>query len=585
VNGQLVYTPDANFNGTDTFTYSADDGMGGTAQATVTVTVTSVNDAPVAVGDTAVTNEDSPVTLEPLANDSDPEGGVLAITALDGTPVVAGGSVTLASGAVVTLNADATVTFDPNGAFDALAAGGDPAIVRVPYSFVDAGGLTATGTIEITVTGVNDPAVFSGRMSATLSEDDAGTSGQITVTDPDSPAQMAAGSYSGTYGNLVIAADGRWNYSRTAVLDYLEPGQSVTDRFAVVAADGSSATLDITIEGVLDHETIVGTAAGETLTGGTGNDTITGQGGDDTISGGDGFDYAAYLGTHDAFDFAFAADGSGFTVTDTITRDGLDEGTDLLLAGTDAIVFADGVTGELNWNSGQPVSMVLRHNGQIIQKLSETSGGVEKVVAYHEGGATTVTYTDTGMDGGSKPWASRTQTLNSNRKVTQSDIVYDDGTSRSVQNTYENGVLASQTLTDGAGSASSARWASILRSLDGAGKIVRADFVFDDGTTRTAETSYVDGVRTGRIETDGSGVHSSAHWSRLERYFDTSGQLVRQVKLRDDGDRTTSLFEQGVLTTRIREDLNGDQRFESKTTTFASDGTVVDTSYVWDVIA
>ncbi|MEX0367029.1 MAG: Ig-like domain-containing protein, partial [Ruegeria sp.] len=339
VSDRLVYTPDANFNGTDTFTYTVSDGQGGTAQATVTVAVAPVNDAPVVAGDAATTNEDSPVTLAPLANDSDAEGSALAITALDSTPVDAGSSVILASGAIVTLNSDGTVTFDPNGAYDSLQYGGSPAVEQIPYSIADTSALAGSGVIEITVTGVNDPAEVSGQLSVAMSEDVAGASGQITVTDPDNPQNMAPGSYTGSYGSLSLAADGSWVYTRTAALDYLEPGQNVSDSFALAAADGTPAVLDITIEGALDHLLITGTSVGESLAGGTGNDTITGLGGDDTISGGAGFDYAAYLGAHDEFTFAFAAGDSGITVTDTNTQDGLDEGSDLLLAGTDTIVF------------------------------------------------------------------------------------------------------------------------------------------------------------------------------------------------------------------------------------------------------
>ncbi len=222
VNGQLVYTPDADFNGTDTFTYTVSDRQGGTAEAAVTVTVQPVNDAPVVAGDTAATSEDSAVTLAPLANDSDPEGAALAITTLDGTPVAAGGSVTLAGGAIVTLNADGTVTFDPNSAYDALQAGDSPAVVQIPYSVADPDGLISSGVFEVTVNGVNDPAAFSGQLSAAMSKDDAGASGRITVTDPDSPQQMAPGSYTDSYGNLNLAADGSWTYTRTAVPDYLE---------------------------------------------------------------------------------------------------------------------------------------------------------------------------------------------------------------------------------------------------------------------------------------------------------------------------------------------------------------------------
>ncbi|UWQ81545.1 tandem-95 repeat protein (plasmid) [Leisingera sp. S132] len=647
VNGQLVYTPDANFHGTDSFIYTVNDRQGGKAEATVTVTVQPVNDAPVAAGDTATTSEDSPVTLAPLANDRDAEGGVLAITALDGTPVTEGGSVTLASGAIVTLNADGTVTFDPNGAYDNLQPGGSPAVVQIPYSIADSGGLADSGVIEITVTGANDPAAFSGQLNAAMSEDGAGTSGRIAVTDPDSLQQMTPGSYTGNYGSLSLAADGSWNYTRTAVLDYLEPGQSVIDSFALTSADGTPAALEITIEGALDHLAITGTAAGESLTGGSGNDTLSGLGGDDTmtgmggndiIEGGSGFDYAAYLGNSDEFTFALATDGRGILVTDSNALDGLDEGTDLLLAGTDAIVFADDAVGSIVWQGDQAVSMELRQNGQLISRLGETADGLGRAVTYQDGVVATVTFTDTSADGSAQPWASLTRTLNSSGQVAQSEIVFDNGTTRSVVNNYENGVLATRTLTDGAGSASSARWQSIQRSMDASGNVLQSDIVYDDGTTRSVQNSFTDGIRTGQVLTDGdgaqsgarwqaiartfdtsgnilstevnfddgtlqmrentwsggvlaaqvitdgTGTQSSANWSRLERFFDADGSLARKVINWDDGDRTIALYDAGILTTLTREDLNGDQPFDSRTTVFAPDGSIIDTTFVWDVI-
>ncbi|MFB1036343.1 MAG: cadherin-like domain-containing protein, partial [Sinobacterium sp.] len=57
--GTLNYSPDADFNGTDTIIYKINDGNGFTASATMTVTVSAVNDAPVAVNDTATVSEDS----------------------------------------------------------------------------------------------------------------------------------------------------------------------------------------------------------------------------------------------------------------------------------------------------------------------------------------------------------------------------------------------------------------------------------------------------------------------------------------------------------------------------------------------
>ena len=67
--GTITYTPDADFNGSDSFTYTISDGNGGTDTATVTVTVDPVNDAPDAVDDARSTPEDTPVTIPVLGND------------------------------------------------------------------------------------------------------------------------------------------------------------------------------------------------------------------------------------------------------------------------------------------------------------------------------------------------------------------------------------------------------------------------------------------------------------------------------------------------------------------------------------
>jgi hypothetical protein len=72
--GQVVYTPGADFVGTDSFTYTIADGHGGASTATVTVTVTAVNDAPVAVNDVATVAEDATVAINVTANDLDVDG-------------------------------------------------------------------------------------------------------------------------------------------------------------------------------------------------------------------------------------------------------------------------------------------------------------------------------------------------------------------------------------------------------------------------------------------------------------------------------------------------------------------------------
>ena len=73
-NGSFTYTPNTNYNGSDSFTYVATDGMATGNVATVTINVTPVNDPPFAVNDSTNTLEDVSVTIKVLANDSDVEG-------------------------------------------------------------------------------------------------------------------------------------------------------------------------------------------------------------------------------------------------------------------------------------------------------------------------------------------------------------------------------------------------------------------------------------------------------------------------------------------------------------------------------
>lgn len=75
----LTYTPAANFNGIDSFSYIADDGQATSAPATATITVTSVNDPPVAVDDTTVAVTNLAVIIPVLNNDSDVDGDALSV--------------------------------------------------------------------------------------------------------------------------------------------------------------------------------------------------------------------------------------------------------------------------------------------------------------------------------------------------------------------------------------------------------------------------------------------------------------------------------------------------------------------------
>ncbi|HJQ41107.1 MAG TPA: Ig-like domain-containing protein [Thermoanaerobaculia bacterium] len=126
----IVYTPKANFSGSDSFTYTITDRKGGTAGARVNVTIAAVPDAPVAAADASVAAPGGTITIPVLANDSDADGDALTLTAVS-TP--RSGTATH-DGAKVTYKAAATF------------AGAD----TFNYTIRDATGRTATGTITVT---------------------------------------------------------------------------------------------------------------------------------------------------------------------------------------------------------------------------------------------------------------------------------------------------------------------------------------------------------------------------------------------------------------------------------------------------
>ena len=137
VDDTITYTPNTNFNGGDNFTYTVIDGQGGSAIATVNVTVNGTNDDPTAVDDGAVTNEDTAVIIDVLANDSDLDGDTLSVSAT-----------TAPTSGTVVINAGLTVTYTPDADFN----GND----SFTYTMSDGQGGSATATVNVTVSAVND---------------------------------------------------------------------------------------------------------------------------------------------------------------------------------------------------------------------------------------------------------------------------------------------------------------------------------------------------------------------------------------------------------------------------------------------
>ena len=85
--GSFIYTPVANYNGPDTFAYTASDGVVQSTPATVRIAVSKVNDAPAALPESYTTAEDTPFSSGApgvLANDTDPDGDSLSAVPVAG---------------------------------------------------------------------------------------------------------------------------------------------------------------------------------------------------------------------------------------------------------------------------------------------------------------------------------------------------------------------------------------------------------------------------------------------------------------------------------------------------------------------
>ncbi|MEM7545165.1 MAG: Ig-like domain-containing protein [Pseudomonadota bacterium] len=143
---RILYTPDADFFGTDSFTYTLQNGPGGRSTATVTVIVAGVDDdAPVAVDDISTTRPGQPVQIAVLANDSDPDGDEITIAGIEQP-------------------ANGTVTDDGTGLLTYLSDAEFEGTDSFTYTITD-GALSTTATVEIVVTNtmLPDPIVeFAG---------------------------------------------------------------------------------------------------------------------------------------------------------------------------------------------------------------------------------------------------------------------------------------------------------------------------------------------------------------------------------------------------------------------------------------
>ncbi len=185
VDGKIVYTPSGDYNGPDSFEYNCSDGDALVA-ATVDITVTQVNDNPVAVADTVTTNEDTdslPVNV--LSNDTDVDTNTTYNKALPlhllSELYVDGTSVSPEASGTVAFTAPGTLVFKPATNWFGTAT--------VTYTLKDGHGGETTGTLTVTVNSVNDlPQFADGPDTMNLTEDEANGVDAFTVSDVETPA-------------------------------------------------------------------------------------------------------------------------------------------------------------------------------------------------------------------------------------------------------------------------------------------------------------------------------------------------------------------------------------------------------------
>jgi large repetitive protein len=263
--GIWTFTPaDINWFGSDSFTVTVTDDLGGTTTQLVSITLANVDDPAVITGDTSFTG-----------NEGDAVGGTLAATDVDGlTDGTYFTVTTAASNGIATIDAATGVwTFTPT---DINWFGPDSFVVTVTD---DLGGTTEQ-IVSITLANTNDPPVITGDSTGAVTEDVDDdfdglleTAGVLNVSDPDvGESSFQPGTVTGAYGDLTIDAAGNWSYSANnnqAAIQALDAGETLTDTLTVTTADGTTHDITITIHGAEDAPIVGGTNTGAVTEDGT----------------------------------------------------------------------------------------------------------------------------------------------------------------------------------------------------------------------------------------------------------------------------------------------------------------------------
>lgn len=375
--GNLAFTPELNANGPAnvTFTFQVQDD-GGAANGgqdldqtpnTVTIDVTPVDDLAIARNDFFFTAENVVLTGENVLSDNgsgadtDVDGDPIVVTAVNGAAASVGVAIALPSGALLTLNADGTFTYNPNGAFDLLAALGSGAsnISDVDtFTYTIAGGSTAT--VTMTIDGVDsddrplgtggDDSIFAGIGSDTVH----GFVGNDTLDGGDGDDQLIGGDGNDLYtvsslNDTIVEAFNEGSDTVVASVDYTLSA-NIEDLVLTGSATrgfGNELANSITGSGFVDH--LYGMEGADTLNGEEVADVLNGGLGADDLIGGPGRDIASYSLAAAGVSANLAAPGSN---TGEAAGDNYSSIEGLLGSGFDDSLSGDSSDNRLNGQGG-----------------------------------------------------------------------------------------------------------------------------------------------------------------------------------------------------------------------------------------
>ncbi|MEL6224410.1 MAG: Ig-like domain-containing protein, partial [Cyanobacteria bacterium J06627_8] len=270
---EFTYDPGSEFQSlavgetsVDSFRYVIQDNNNASDEGSVIITVTGTNDPVTARDDQATTQENRPVIIALLANDSDIDtNDILSIDSID----------TSGTQGTVTDNGDGTVSYDPTGAFDGLST--ESITDMFTYVVTDGNGSTDTATVTITVTDILNPS--------------------LNPRPNPNPGLTPSGTTAleGTPGDDRLVGGADADVIRGLGGNDRLRGRGGDDR--LIGGRGNDR-----LAGQSGNDTLLGGGGNDRLLGSSGNDSLRGGGGRDRLSGGGGNDVLRGGGGNDILD-------------------------------------------------------------------------------------------------------------------------------------------------------------------------------------------------------------------------------------------------------------------------------------------